>query len=62
MTTYNKQLREKLRAEFGARKYRICGHGAATEVQVSGRMPNATETGWWLLGSIKEAESRYKEQ
>lgn len=61
--TYAKQrenkLREQLRAEFGDRKYRIIDRGAATEVHVYGRLPNSTETGWWILGGIKEAESRY---
>jgi hypothetical protein len=46
----NKQLRDILRAEFGPRKYRICGN----DVHVYGMMPNSNKEGFYLLGSIKQ--------
>lgn len=53
------QLRDRLREEFGTRKYRIVGLGLDTEIHVHGRMPNSIETGWYLLGYIRDVEARY---
>ncbi|MDO9596748.1 MAG: hypothetical protein Q7J47_03410 [Azoarcus sp.] len=70
MTSYDKttacyanqreqQLRKLLRDEFGTRKYRIVGQGAATEVHAYGTMPNTNTEGWFVLGGIKDVERRY---
>lgn len=53
------QLRKCLIEEFGSRKYRIVGQGPTSEVHVHGQMPNSIETGWYLLGDIREVEQRY---
>lgn len=53
------QLRNCLRKDFGARHYRIVGVCQATEIHAYGRMPNSIETGWYLLGGIRDVEARY---
>jgi len=42
-------IRQALRAEFGARRYRITRNG---EIHAWGKMPNANVVGWWLYGWI----------
>ena len=67
MTTYNalakhfanrndQQLRELLRRDFGARKYKITAEG---DVHVHGKMPNSIETGWYLKGSKQAVMREY---
>lgn len=67
MTSYDKtvqfyanqkiaKLRELLRRDYGARKYRISADG---NVHVFGKMPNSIETGWYLLSSVTYAMSEY---
>jgi hypothetical protein len=50
------KLRELLRNEFGAGKYRLTKDG---DVHAYGKMPNSIETGWYLLGSRRWVEIRY---
>ena len=47
-------IRQLLRSEFGARKYRITRDG---EIHVHGTMPNTNRTGWYLYGCIDSAET-----
>lgn len=42
-------IRQALRAEFGARRYRITKAG---EIHAYGVMPNSNTTGWWLYGWV----------
>jgi hypothetical protein len=49
-------LRELLRRDYGAGKYRITMDG---DVHAYGRMPNGIETGWHLLGSRRSVEADY---
>ena len=51
-----KTLRAALRAQFGARKYKITGTACCEQVHVYGLMPNSTTTGWWLMGDLFNAE------
>tara|TARA_R110000868_G_scaffold309716_2_gene570970 strand:+ start:453 stop:659 length:207 start_codon:yes stop_codon:yes gene_type:complete len=51
-----KTLRAALRAQFGARKYKITGTACCEQVHVYGLMPNAKTVGWWLMGDILSAE------
>lgn len=48
-----KQLRAELAKKYGTRKYRITSDN---EVHAYGRMPNSVETGWYLVGSVREVE------
>jgi hypothetical protein len=50
------KLRELLRREFGARKYRLTADG---EVHVYGVMPNTSNTGWFLKGSRRSVCAEY---
>lgn len=54
-----RQLRVFLRDKYGARKYRIVGHAPLQEIHVYGRMPNSIETGWYLLGSLRDVERNF---
>jgi hypothetical protein len=54
-----KQLRELLRRDYGARKYRIVGTGVNSAIHVYGKMPNSVETGWYLLGWRSAVETEY---
>jgi len=48
-------IRQALRAEFGARKYRITRDG---EIQVYGPMTNATHIiGWRLYGHVSDQQT-----
>ena len=47
-------IRQTLRAEFGARQYRITRDG---EIHVHGTMPNTNQVGWYLYGSIDNTET-----
>lgn len=47
-------IRQALRTKYGTRKYRIDADGT---IHVYGRMPNATLTGWYLLGRIDSRET-----
>lgn len=51
------QLRELLRRDHGAGKYRLTQAG---DVHVYGKMPNSIETGWYLLGSRRHVEAEYQ--
>ena len=50
-------LRAALRAQFGARQYRITQDG---DIHVRGTMPNTGQTGWYLYGYVgaRETEQR----
>ncbi len=50
------KLRELLRNDFGAGKYRLTKDG---DVHAYGKMPNSIETGWHLLGSRRSVEADY---
>lgn len=50
------KLRELLRRDYGAGKYRLTKNG---DVHAYGKMPNSIETGWYLLGSRREVEIEY---
>jgi len=52
MTT--RQMRDILRAKFGARRYRIT---VAGEVQAYGAMPNSDHVGWYLLGYVGDQQT-----
>ena len=49
-------LRELLRRDYGAGKYRLTQDG---DVHAYGKMPNSIETGWYLLGSRRSVETDY---
>jgi hypothetical protein len=49
-------VRAALRAKYGAGKHRITGTHATEEVHVYSTMPNSNQTGWWLMGSLAQAE------
>jgi hypothetical protein len=49
------KLRQALRAQYGARCYRITRTG---DVHVYGQMPNSNVMGWHLLGDIEFAKWR----
>lgn len=49
-----RSIRQALRAEFGARQYRITLGG---EIHVNGTMPNTNQAGWYLYGTIDSAET-----
>jgi hypothetical protein len=51
------KLRELLRNDFGAGKYRLTKDG---DVHADGTMPNSIETGWYLLGSRRSVETNYQ--
>lgn len=52
-----RKLRELLRRDHGAGKYRLTRDG---DVHVFGKMPNSIVTGWYLLGSRSHVESEYQ--
>lgn len=53
-----KNLRAALAERYGKGKYKITGHiGVNEQVHIYGKMPNSAETGWWLMGSMNDAES-----
>lgn len=51
-----KKLRELMRRDYGAGKYRLTHDG---EVHAYGKMPNSIETGWYLLGYREEVERNF---
>ena len=51
------QLRELLRRDYGAGKYRITKDD---EIHAYGKMPNSIETGWYLVGYRAEVERDYQ--
>ena len=51
------KLRELLRRDYGAGKYRLTKGG---DVHVYGKMPNSIVTGWYLLASRQHVESEYQ--
>lgn len=51
------KLRELLRRDYGAGKYRLTKDG---DVHVYGTMPNTNQTGWYLLGSRRRVETEYQ--
>lgn len=50
-------IRQELRSQFGARKYRITSGG---EIHVHGKMPNANAVGWWLYGWVSDSDTLYR--
>ena len=54
-TISRETLRAALRAQYGARKYKIIGTACCEQVHVYGLMPNARTVGWWLMGDIAHA-------
>lgn len=50
------KLRELLRRDYGAGKYRITKDD---EVHAYGKMPNSIETGWYLVGYRAQVEQDY---
>ena len=55
-TISRETLRAALRAEYGARKYKILGTAGCEQVHIYGLMPNSNTIGWWLMGDIFHAE------
>jgi len=51
------KLRELLRRDYGAGKYRLTKDG---DVHVYGTMPNTNQTGWYLLGTRRHVETEYQ--
>ena len=51
-----KQLRDLLRRDFGAGKYRIT---KSDEIHAYGKMPNSIETGWYFVGHRSNVERDY---
>ena len=51
------KLRELLRRDYGAGKYRLTKYG---DVHAYGVMPNTNKTGWFLLGSRHHVETEYQ--
>jgi hypothetical protein len=52
-----RKLRELLRRDYGAGKYRLTKAG---EVHAYGVMPNTNQTGWYLLGYRRDVEADYQ--
>lgn len=52
-----KQLRELLRRDFGAGRYRLTSDG---DVHVFGVMPDSIRVGWYLAGSRRAVEAGYE--
>ncbi len=50
------KLRELLRRDYGARKYRLAGN----DVHIYGKMPNTNIVGWYVLGSREYVERDYQ--
>lgn len=51
------KLRELLRRDFGAGRYRLTSDG---DVHVFGQMPNSIRVGWYLAGSRRAIEAGYE--
>lgn len=51
------RLRELLRRDYGAGKYRLTKDG---NVHVYGTMPNTNRASWYLLGSRRHVETEYQ--
>lgn len=52
-----KAIREALRAKYGAGKHRITGCASYWTVEVYSQKPNSSETGWWVMGDLVDAEN-----
>ena len=52
-TKTDTEVRAAVKAIFGAKNARVTKNG---EVHVKGRMPNTSQTGWYLLGFTGTAE------
>lgn len=53
-----KTLRAALSERYGKGKYKIVGHiGSNEQIHIYGKMPNSSETGWWLMGDMVIAEA-----
>jgi hypothetical protein len=52
-----RQLRELLRRDYGARRYRITSDG---DIDVYGTMPNTNTVGWYCLGTRRSVANDYQ--
>jgi hypothetical protein len=52
-----RKLRELLRRDYGAGKYRLTKTG---EVHAYGTMRNTNQIGWYLLGYRRDVENEYQ--
>lgn len=52
------RLRQALRDKYGAGKYRITGTYLTEQVHAYGVMPNTNQEGFFLLGTLTDAEER----
>jgi hypothetical protein len=53
-TMSGRQIRDALRAKFGARKFKVHQDGS---ISAYGRMPNAHVTGWYLFGFTNDPQT-----